>query len=209
MENFSFELLEKVNSFYSTSFNQLMTLTIGLIAFIGVFVPLLFAYYQNRKSTLELEALEAKIDQKIEQSKIELLNNIEQEISLCLESLSKDNEKKVNALASGIYHIQANNQLSSGKYKNAANSIAAAISYAVDGGEELNLGRQLIILTKKILPNLTAKEEPNIDGLDDMIDAIVNKISVLNENGRYTDAILDLVKAAGKARERLENENIA
>ncbi|EKO3486424.1 hypothetical protein M3924_002042 [Vibrio fluvialis] len=139
MENFSFELLEKVNSFYSTSFNQLMTLMIGLIAFIGVFVPLLFAYYQNRKSALELEAMEAKIDQKIEQAKLELLGNIEQEISLCLESLSKGNEKKVNSLASGIYHIQANNQLNSGKYKNAGNSIATAISFAVEAEEELNL----------------------------------------------------------------------
>ncbi|MBL4260179.1 hypothetical protein [Vibrio fluvialis] len=209
MENFSFELLEKVNSFYSTSFNQLMTLMIGLIAFIGVFVPLLFAYYQNRKSALELEAMEAKIDQKIEQAKLELLGNIEQEISLCLESLSKGNEKKVNSLASGIYHIQANNQLKSGKYKNAGSSIATAISFAVEAEEELNLGRQLNILTKKILPNLTVKEEPNIEGLDNMIDTIVNQISALNENGRYTDAIRDLIKAASKAKERLESEKVA
>ncbi|MEX0335806.1 hypothetical protein [Vibrio tubiashii] len=208
MEKFSLELLEKVNSFYSTSFNQLITLTISLIAFVGVFVPLLFAYYQNRKSKLEVEALESKIEQKLEEAKVELLDQIKEEISSGLESLSKDNEKTMFSLSSAIYHIQANSSLKSGKYKNAANSIAAAIDYAIQAGDELNLGRQLNILTNKVLPNLNAAEEPNIEGLEATIDTIVDNLSCLNENGRYTDVVRNLRKATNKAKERIEKESL-
>ncbi|MFA0662455.1 hypothetical protein AB4619_25535 [Vibrio splendidus] len=207
MEKFSLELLEKVNSFYSDSFNQLITLTICLIAFIGVFVPLLFGYYQNRKSKLDIEALELKIVQTVADAQVELLEHIKHEIDASLKTLSDDNDIKIKSLYASIYHVQANTLINSGRYKDGGNSLITAIQSAIEAKDELNLGRQLNSLTNSVLPNLTLEEQPNIEAMENIVDKIEAHITDLNENGRYADAIRDLRIATKTAKQRLEKES--
>ena len=55
------EILEKVNAFYIGAFDQLIILTVSVLAFCGVLVPILISTYQNKQLKLQQEALERLI----------------------------------------------------------------------------------------------------------------------------------------------------
>ena len=54
----SLSVVESVNSFYSNAFSQLMTLTIAILAIIGVLMPLILQHIQSRSFRIEQKSLE-------------------------------------------------------------------------------------------------------------------------------------------------------
>jgi hypothetical protein len=50
------ELLEKLNSFYSTAFGHLMTITLAVFAFSGVILPIVFQFIQAALSITKPQA---------------------------------------------------------------------------------------------------------------------------------------------------------
>lgn len=69
-------VLEKLNQFYSSSFSQLVNMTIGLLAFVGVIIPVLIGLYQNKQFKQE----QSHILKALEESKLELIRHIESEV---------------------------------------------------------------------------------------------------------------------------------
>lgn len=57
----SLKILEAVNSFYSQSFGQLMNITVAVLAFSGIVLPILITLYQKRLFKLEHLAIENKL----------------------------------------------------------------------------------------------------------------------------------------------------
>ena len=59
------EIVDKVNSFYSGAFTQLITLTVAVLAFAGIILPILIQIIQSRTFRSEQESLKAHIDEQL------------------------------------------------------------------------------------------------------------------------------------------------
>jgi hypothetical protein len=57
------QIIDKVNSFYSNSFSQLMTLTIAFLGFAGILLPIVLQLIQSRSFRLEERSLQGFISQ--------------------------------------------------------------------------------------------------------------------------------------------------
>jgi len=208
MDKVALEILEKVNSFYSSSFSQLLTVTLGLVAFVGIFVPVLTTYYQNRNIKIEKDNLEAYIDNKIESVKLELLSEVRNELLSNLSDFEEKQKSEIEKVLAGVFHVQANHQISKGSYKNATNSILQSIDCCIAGKDELNLQRGLKLLINNCLPNITLEEEPNLGILEERISTLKIDMQPLNENGRYTDILNEIEKTHKSLQKKLSNQSV-
>ncbi|WP_462172221.1 hypothetical protein [Pseudoalteromonas xiamenensis] len=206
MDKTALEILEKVNSFYSASFSQLLTITLGLVAFIGVFVPVLTTYYQNRNIKIEKENLEEFINNKLESIKLEVTKEIRDELLNDLSEFEDKQKSQIEKVIAGVFYVQANAQLNKGFYKNAADSLFSAIVSSIKGKDELNLLRAFKLLIDRAIPNITQKEEPDFVALEERIESIEKELAPLNANGRYSDTIRDLIKAKNVLIKKLTDQ---
>lgn len=203
MDNVALEIIERVDSFYSASFSQLITLTLGIIAFAGVFVPILTTYYQNRKINIEKKNLEDQIKAHIEQLKEKIAEETKREMLQELARFEAKLEKASAGAIAGVLHVQANLHLGKSQYNSATNSILSGIENCILAEDELNLCRGIKMLIERCLPKLDKKEDPNLENLEVRISRLCDLISGLNANGRYTDMLADLQAAHKKTASRL------
>ena len=218
------QILEKVNTFYFDAFNQLLYTMSGTIAFVGLLVPLVFTFYQNRKLKVEKESLE----QYVEGIKCELKSSIEEKIKAevekekkMLETALKQNKKEldeaieqnkneideeINAAKGSSLFLQGNNLYDKENYNGAAESYIFAIEHFIDGKDESNLQRALSNLTKRVLTNMDKSALEHVPKIQTDIEEIVKGLNKLNKNGRYTDNINDLEKAINQMLERTPKE---
>lgn len=207
-------ILEKVNQFYSSSFGQLVSITIGLLAFVGVIVPMLITFYQNRQFKQEQDY----ILRKLEESTSELFKHIETEVSRKFES---EKEKRVKEMAElreellkeaskskgGAFFIQANLQLDSADITNAIESYIYAIQNFMRAEDELNLQRALKRLTYDCLPKAWNTIFQRWGDYEKDIKSIADELGKRNNNGRYTDVKMALVDALNQALQRTHTSN--
>ncbi|WNF48117.1 hypothetical protein RHP75_06730 [Pseudomonas sp. SG20056] len=203
MDNIALEILAKVDAFYSSAFSQLLAITLGIIAFAGVFVPILTTYYQNRNIKIEKQNLEDYIANKVNNLKEELTLNLNYELQEKLAEFEKKQEAKTDKIIAGLLHVQASLQLSNSHFKHATSSIISSIERCISAGDELNLSRGFSILIEQCLPEIKPEEEINLENLAIKIEGIHNKMSKLNSGGRYSDVLSELKRAHKKTIVRL------
>jgi len=206
MNKDALEILNNINNFYSSAFNQLITITFGIVAFIGIFLPIITTYYQNRNTRIEKENLEDYITNKVEEMRIEVVNTIGNDLEKKLETISLEWKRENDRAIGGVLHVQANQYLSAKKYKLAANSIFSAIRFYIRGKDEFNLQRSIDILTKSCLPKLELSENPNLERLSEMTEEVINLLDELNDSGRYKDTMTNLGVTTKDTISRLESE---
>ena len=205
--NETLEILEKVNAFYSASFDQLLIIVFGAIGLVGVLMPLLITYYQSRQFNIEKKSLENYIDS----MKSELISSVKKEVTCELEKEKKllnkaiqDNKEELNkSLESnknilnkqikmakgGAFLIQANNLKDKKDFEGAVESCLFAIGDFIEAGDELNLQRAINITTDDIFPRLSKGILKRIPEMDEIIENTCKKLLELKGNGRYDDTI--------------------
>jgi len=194
MDKFALEVLNKVDSFYASSFSHLITITLGLVAFLGVFVPVLTTYYQNRNTKLEKENLEVFIENKLSTIRQEVAFEIRDELLKNFESFEEKQKEELERVVGGICYVQANHQISQSEFKGAANSILGSISSCIKAKDECNLQRGLNMLANICLPNISSADDSDLEVLEEKIHKLRSDIKSLNSNGRYTDSINEIEK---------------
>jgi len=205
--NDTLEILEKVNAFYSTSFDQLLIIVFGAIGLVGILIPLLITYYQSRQFNIEKKSLENYIDSmkadlissakeeitfELEKEK-ELLNKAlkdnKEELNKSLESNKAELYKQIKIIEGAAFLIQANNLKDKNDIDSAIESTIHAIDNFIAGSDEGNLQRVLNTLTEILLPMANKNILRGFPDADKRIEHICKKLSKLNDNGRYGDTI--------------------
>lgn len=215
-----FDLLQKVDSFYQTSWQHLLVYSTIGVAFVGVVVPVLLRLYENRQARIAEQNFrdllknlvgEAKLElQGIlkadhDAHKAELMNEVrsqENKIQAIAEKFKDDLVKRISRTEGGAFHIQGILLLEQKKYLTALVSLLEAISNFVTAEDELNLNRS-ISGVEQCLGHLNKN---SIDGhLDNVVlrfEAMIETLLTVNKNGRYSDKIRELKKAFKDATER-------
>lgn len=214
-----FELLEKVNGFYSNAFNSLITIVACIIGFAGVLLPIAIAFFQNRQFKIQKADLEKNLKEVIKEEiaatalalkeKTNKLIDAEiKKIQLDLEKKNKAfevNNKKSQYLISGrLEHMNATFYIEKNAYSTASTYLFSAATYYIWAKNEQNLGRVIRLLHDKVLPKMTNKNK--IEEANERITKLNERIKPLNTTGKYRDDLVKISNALEKAQNNLANK---
>lgn len=197
--NETLTILEKVNSFYSGAWLQLVIYTTVMFTIIGILIPILVQFYQRRVLKLEKDSLERIIKEEID----DIGKNINTLISDEVSRQSSKIEKRINSAEGGNFHIQGNYYLDKKWYGIALSSLAIAGKSYIDADDELNLGRIIKSITNNCLPNMYSG---NFNGVfkdnEKKVQELLSALKKYDVNGRYSDRINGMVNALEEALKR-------
>jgi hypothetical protein len=204
-----FDLLEKVNTFYDSAWSKLVIFTSIILAVVGVLIPLIISWFQNRNIQLREESIRRDIisefETKNEELRCELKKSIDEIVKTKIEELDKRFEERIQYVDAGSYHVQATLCLNNQAFKTALDSYFNAGYCYIKGNETYNLIRVnsgicecLDKADKKVIFDLES------DGFK--IDNYLKQLEKLNEKGVFTDTIKKIRKQYNSAKERNEKE---
>lgn len=208
----SLQLLNTVNGFYDQAFNKLLIVTFGVIAFIGVLVPLVVGWVQirslrtekdsiSRDLKSEIETEKRRIREAIEQSVRDEMKNAHSEFARRIEELSGDLKKSAAAAEARALHIQGISSLERGDAPSSVEDFAAAVPLYIAANDELNAQRCIASLIDFCLPR-TDKEEFKRYKVKGYCEILLKSLRESDENGRYFNSIEKIEKALDLASNR-------
>ena len=197
-----FDVWQKVDQFYSTSWSHLLIYTSVLVALVGVIVPILIQSYQTRlfrsEETALLEKLRAQIatDLKIASSALEAADKVREKTVLDrIADESKKLEERIaetrsEALGS-VYHIQGNQLEERKDHFGAVVSYSKACREYLGAKNEADLRRVLNGITNRYLSDVTreAVQEADSPSLQFELAELIKVLQGANEHGKYRDDI--------------------
>jgi len=216
MDNVTLQILERLNALYTNAFSQLITYTIGLVALVGLLIPLVVTLIQNRAFRREGEAVTKGLQDEAKKIREEL------KLSLREELLKESGEiekrftdiltqkdvaltKKIANADAGVFHVQATLNAERKLYFSAAVDYANAASHYLIGEDERNLRRVLAQVGRMLhLTNIT--DLKNDDEIEPTVKSLIKSLGANNINGRYADSIHDIEKAFKEAQDRQPQE---
>lgn len=195
-------IANNINSLYSNAISQLTAYTFGVVALVGVLIPIIVTVIQSRSLKAEKENLEKYISDEVAKIKTSVRGELLDELALRVESENKqlsanmeDKFKlfnnKLECAKAASFHLQGNVNLTKNQHAFAAKDFCSATDGFLRGGDELNGKRTLHLLLKECLPN-TNKEEYDIFELEESLNELGVLLKDINHNNRYTDSIRDL-----------------
>ena len=202
-------ILEKVNQFYTQSFNQLVIITVAVLAFAGVIMPLLTSLYQKRLFKLEHDDIKKQVKNELMEEfaiQVENIKKIYEEKDLSyqkkLEEIDSKIDKKIAGVSAVTMHIQANISMRNNSYNSGFKDlISAAIGY-IKSENEVNLRRVINLLINKCLPKLTKATVVSDDEATEKYEEFIISLLEVNQNDRYKDDIKNLKRQYKQATER-------
>lgn len=224
------EILSKIDSFYSTSFNSLMWILSISFVLIGIVVPIILSHIQKKNFNAQLKEVENNfktyLRNEMKESEAALQNQftqrIDKEIIEQKEFFKKEREiieekyDKANTSAEAFtYCTQARVNYADNEYAAAAESyiISTERYLIVNDFKNFNNMFDNIIISlslcdKKILIELDeANNEAGLSSITYSYDALLESLKYNNKNGQCSMKITALKKAWDKANDNNEKED--
>ena len=201
-------ILEMVNSFYSTAWNQLVVFTTVLLAFVGIFIPVVTQLYQNRITKLERKEIQNTLQEEVDKIKDDLHREMQKNLeaerietrSLISEMESRLVKENLHTTAS-LMHVQAYAYEKQGNKLAALESyVRAAMQYIDIKVDQVNLNRVLTNIAVDCLPSLSKRDIDLLPGIEEDMESLIAK---LKAEGIYLDQMRKIVWEWNRAKERV------
>lgn len=206
-------ILEKINTLYSGAIAQLITYTIGVLAFVGILVPTLIGILQSRQLTADHKILSALITSEIALAKAGLDADVEllhQENELKLKELIEATTKEIRAeilksekaSVARSLHLQANTEHDTNPVGACSDALKALICYS-ESGNESNIPAVLNIF-EACISKCVGEDLKNLEvnDLEVKVKEAVAALKQINDSGRYNRDIQSLQVAITQAKAR-------
>ncbi|MDX8398864.1 MAG: hypothetical protein R8K20_01290 [Gallionellaceae bacterium] len=165
-----------------------------------------FAYFQNRKSLADHQALTRKIADEILAAKMELAGEMqkdlkaekekfEQRVSDIQQEMETKMKKDLAGVSAKTHSHIAVTLCESKNFRLALHHCKDAIEYFVEANNESTMQRAVGVVIETVLPNLEKTDFDGNEELNSSIEKIIQSIESINENGRYDKPIQDIRKA--------------
>jgi len=207
------QILEKVNSFYSSAFSQLLTVTVIIFGFSGVILPIIWQIIQYRSFRTERKTLKSKITTDISTTTTNLKSEISDQfqkekeqlgayLKTEVETMNKILAEKISAAKAGTFYLQGGKNLDKKDYAAAACDFSSAANSFLIGQDERNGLKALEALVKVCIPELDSSSFENQPDLDAEIEQLLEILASRNDYGRFTDTIKSITIGRTKAKKR-------
>jgi hypothetical protein len=207
------QIIDKINGFYSTSFSQLITITIAILGFSGIVLPIIIQFMQNRTFRIEQKFLQVQIDQEIKLATAELKTEIsnlftkeketiQAQLKAELSLLKTSMENKFNVAQAGTFFIQAVNKNEKKQFAVAARDYAFAAEMFLKGLDDLNGQRAIKGLIEVALPKIDSSSFDSEPQLGSSIEDLLKLLGERNDNNRFQDTITSIKTGVSQAKKR-------
>jgi hypothetical protein len=206
-------ITSNINSLYSNAISQLTAYTLGVVALVGILIPVLVTLIQWRSLKAEKDNLERHISDEITKAKSNIRDELEAEMKQLIlseesklfarvEGKFKELEDKLACTDAASFHIQGNEQIAKGYFSLAVEDFCYAAMGYLRGGDAQNGQRVLRLLIEKCLPYVDKNEFEEMV-MDEKVDELIAFLKKSNDGERYSDQITELIrlKKAAKIRE--------
>ena len=189
------DILKAVDDFYRSAWDKLIIYTGILVAVVGVIIPILFTWLQNRTQRIREEAikneLENALDTKLKEIEGKLTSSIEEKLREKSTEIEKKIENKLEIVEAYAIHIQGDNRFNQKLYKLSLHDyIVVGIKY-LKTKDYLHLGRANNGIKDSI--KLMIKEEFEANQSENSeLSTYISLLEEKNENGILTDFISTL-----------------
>lgn len=205
------ELLQTVNSFYDQAFNRLLVITFGLIAFIGIFVPLVTGWLQLKSLRAEKAALLAELRLQLDTERDALAKEVEKSVEERFSTIESAYEEKIDNLSEQLeiayaiaearsFHLQGRSNLKNHPARSIEDFCHATAGY-LDGKDEANAQTCARVITENCLPRISS-EEYKSNKIEKFCTDTIECLRKHNENGRYQHFIDRMERAMDSASTR-------
>lgn len=198
------KILESVNAFYSQSFNQLIVITVAVLTFAGVVLPVLISLYQKRLFRLEQEEIRHSLKLEMENQIQKITSKMLDEYKSSVSDLDKKYEKKLSYAIGCSLHLQGKVNVIETDYINALYSFSSAGERFIVAEHEANLIRAISSL-QICFNNLDRSRLQDDDAHVQAYQSFIKKLEGFNINQRYLDDIHSLKKQFKAASLRQPN----
>lgn len=197
------EILKSVDEFYNSAWNKLIIFTSILVAVVGVIIPILLTWWQNRTLKIREDAIQKELNSSltitIKNIEEKLTNRINEEFDNKIEKIKSEMNQEVANIRAGTFHLQGNNNLKEKLYKLAIIDFFTAGENYLEGKDLLNLGR-INNLIKNNLGKLSKEELEELESENSEPSDYINKLEDSNENEVFTDLIRELKMSITKIK---------
>nr|WP_315494130.1 hypothetical protein [uncultured Rhodoferax sp.] len=208
------QLLEKLNSFYAGAFAQLVTYTVGVLAFIGILIPFGIAAFQNRQMKRDQNSLSNQIASELTEARIQLTKEFEEQfaaretklqeqLKAMKQEIAKEVEKIDDLAMARSLHLQAAANLNTRPGSSTFDCLSAIPQYGASSDERNLIA--ILRLLESSLP-LTTLEDFNLYEIDEVGEDAIKYLQKLNQHGRYAQEISLLKRSLAEAKVRKPDE---
>jgi len=208
------ELLQRVASFYEDAWAILLVLVIIFLTFVGVIIPIMIRWYQQRTFRIEGESLKQEIKKQVEEIRASLSTELSAEMAVKekqrqtqldsrMAEMKGSLDKQARGIQGGVFFVQGRANLAQRWYALGLQSFLSSAKDFVESEEEENLQSVLELIIDQVLPNLTKEtiNDPQLELVTDF-DQLIPILEKINERGRYTNSIRKLKGAWKEANDR-------
>ena len=192
------EILEKLDMFYNNAWNKLILFTTILLAIVGVIIPLIINWWQNRNLKLREKDLKNEItsffDEKLKDFKKDLSSSIEEKYKDELKKMKYYQLKIQGKLEGAQFLLQANSQ---SDIKDKLNSLYWSARGYINGKDFLNLQTVIDLIVKNI-PKLKDEDLIELKANEVDFEDIIIRLKKINENYSQTKSMRDIKVALTK-----------
>lgn len=189
-------VINNINSLYG----NLVNYTVGLILFVGAFVPAVISFFQRKQFTREYDELSKKmlseLREKVSEAEEKLKTLIAETQKVELEKIAAStvimkNEllKEVGVVKAGAYHVQANQNRASPEI--CISSCAWAIPLYINGDDERN-AQSIISIAVDCIGTLNKSILSESLEIEKAINRILKILRENDTNGRYYRSIIEI-----------------
>lgn len=206
------ELLLAVNTFYDQAFNRLLALTFGIIAFIGVLVPIVVGWVQLRSLKQEKESILVELRQEVSDEREQIKKAIEESVRLEMRGLQEELNARMEGLERRLeissalaearsFHLQGLNSVRAKNPQNAVHDLASATASYINAENEANAQRCLNVIVDTCLPATNKYQYVELR-LEKHCNTLLDKLKKHNRNECYTNYIQRIESQMDKASAR-------
>jgi hypothetical protein len=176
------EILKSVNDFYQQAWDKLIIYTGILVAVVGIIIPILFNWLQNRTQRIREESIKNEIESNLNLWIKGLEEKFNKKYEETVSKMSSELLDKVNIKAelaeAYSFHIQGNSSFATKDFYTALYSYFSAATRFLTGNEYSNLLR----INDNILKSLEFSNEEVLNRLDETGNGIEKYLSFLREH---------------------------
>ncbi|MEQ9905049.1 hypothetical protein [Pectobacterium aroidearum] len=214
------EILEKVDSFYSKSFYNLLMLIIAMIGIVGVIIPLVISFYQTRTLKNQNANLKRNIDDefsiklsdlkdsiydynkgemlRLENDVKNMMIKIERDYKIEIENLRAESLARINNTIAGTCLVNKHYKTSAKYY------FQAGLNY-IKYKNHYSLRHVIQNLMKKVIPNLLPNDSD--ESINEKYKKFINRLSEFNTESIYDDDISGLKSVWMEFLKRVESND--
>ncbi|MCW5896360.1 MAG: hypothetical protein KIT50_12230 [Bacteroidetes bacterium] len=207
------QLLDKVHGFYTDSFSQLITLTIAILGFSGLLLPIIIQFIQTRIFKVEQKALQSQISQEVQLAKAALKSELEamfnaernryqEQFKEQVKSVKQSIKEQAAVAKGGNFFLQGTQNYAGQSYAQATWDYAHAARLFFEGKDDQNGQRALDILLKGCLPALDGSSFEQVADLETVLNMLLAQLEIRDENKRFYDSILAIRSKTAQAKKR-------